>query len=88
MARIQKCANSSCPAVFHGDEGKLFRLDINLGNIAGQSQRRTVYLWLCAQCAREMDPKVEVIGDRVTILLASTRRVPVQREASLPVWVN
>ncbi len=88
MAQINKCANSSCSAVCDHDEGKFFRLDIDLGNIAGQSQRKTLYLWLCARCAQEMNPKVEVIGDTVTILLASTRRAPVQRETSLPAWVN
>jgi hypothetical protein len=51
----------------------LFRLDIDLGNQAGGHERKTEYIWLCAECAELMHPKVDVIGDTVTLRL--TRNV-------------
>ena len=83
-----KCANNSCSAVCHRDEGKLFRLDINLANATGKNQCKTLYVWLCARCAGEMNPKVKVAGDTVTVLLASTKRVAVQARSPLLPWVN
>ncbi len=69
---IAKCANKSCSALHEQDEGRLFRLDIDVGNAAGETQMKTVYVWLCASCARRMSPKVLVEGD--TVRLALTRR--------------
>jgi hypothetical protein len=60
---VGKCANSWCPTTRHHHEGKLFRLDIDLGNKAGGDERRTEYIWLCAPCAQVMHPKVEVTGN-------------------------
>jgi hypothetical protein len=66
---VGKCANSRCLTV-RRDEGKLFRLDINLGSKSGgKNERKTEYIWLCGQCAQVMHPKVEVIGDTVTLRL-------------------
>jgi hypothetical protein len=66
---VGKCANSWCPTTRHHHEGKLFRLDIDLGNKAGGDERRTEYIWLCAPCAQVMHPKVEVTGNTVRLLL-------------------
>ena len=62
---LGKCANNSCSALRTEHEGKLFRLDIDIGNTAGGTQRKTAYVWLCASCARQMSPKVSVTGDTV-----------------------
>ena len=83
-----KCANNSCSAVCHRDEGKLFRLDINLANAAGENECKTLYVWLCSRCAGEMNPKVEVAGDTVTVLLASTKRGALPARTSAHPWVN
>ena len=53
----------------HRHEGKLFRLDIKLGNKAGGNSHKTEYIWLCAPCAQVMHPKIEVRGDIVRLLL-------------------
>jgi hypothetical protein len=68
MAR--KCANSWCPTSPHHRDGKLFRLDLDLGNKAGGNEQITEYIWLCAPCAQHMRPKVEVTGDTVTVRLS------------------
>ena len=47
---VSKCANSWCSAIRHNHEGKLFRLDIDLENMAGGDERKTEYIWLCACC--------------------------------------
>jgi hypothetical protein len=65
-----KCANSWCPTTTHRQEGKLFRLDINLGNKAGGTERKTEYIWLCSHCAKKMHPRVEVAGNTVRVLLS------------------
>ena len=67
---VEKCVNSWCPSTRHDDEGKLFRLDIDLGNKAGGNEMKTEYIWLCARCALEMHPKVEVTGDTVRVRLS------------------
>jgi hypothetical protein len=67
---VGKCANSWCPTTRHHHEGKLFRLDIDIGNKTGGDERMTEYVWLCAQCALEMHPRVVVNGDTVTLQLA------------------
>jgi hypothetical protein len=68
-AMAGNCANRWCSAPRLEDEGKLFRLDINLGNRAGGDERKTEYIWLCASCANRMHPKVEVSGNTVTLRL-------------------
>ncbi len=67
---VSKCVNRWCPAIRHHHEGKLFRLDIDLGNKAGGSELKTEYIWLCARCAREVHPEVEVCGDTVKLRLS------------------
>jgi hypothetical protein len=44
-------------------------LDIALGSKAGGDELKSEYLWLCASCAQKMHPKVEVIGNTVTLRL-------------------
>ena len=88
MARASKCANSSCSAVCHHDEGKLFRLDINVGNLAGDSQCKTIYVWLCSRCASQLNPEVKVAGDTVTVRLAAIKRARVQSRCSYSSMVN
>ncbi len=88
MARANKCANAACSAVCQHDKDKLFRVDVNLGNAAGNIQRKTLYVWLCAKCAREMNPKIEVAGNTVTVLLAYIRGNPVLDHRPASAWVN
>lgn len=67
-----KCANSACSASRHPNEGKLFRLEIELGNAAGERQQKIDYVWLCTVCARQMNPRIEVSGNTVIVRLAKT----------------
>ncbi len=92
MALANKCANGSCSAVRNHDEGKLFRLDIQLADTAGHNELKTMYVWLCPRCARRLNPKVEVSGDTVTVLLTSTRPILLPgfqpRRPLLPPFLN
>ena len=65
-----KCANRCCLTPRRPDEGKMFRLDIELGNKAGGNERKTAYIWLCARCAQRMHPRVQVTGSTITLLLS------------------
>jgi hypothetical protein len=85
---VGKCANSWCFATRHDHEGKLFRLDIKLGNKAGETERKTEYIWLCAHCAQVMHPKVDVIGDTVTLRLAKNDPIPLADAATSSARVN
>jgi hypothetical protein len=67
---VGKCANKCCLTPRHPNEGKVFRLDIDLGNKAGGSEHKTAYIWLCANCATKMHPKVQVIGNTIQLLLS------------------
>jgi hypothetical protein len=69
---LGKCANNLCSTRRTEKEGKLFRLDLDIGNTAGATQQKTTYIWLCSLCARQMTPDVSVAGDRVLVRLAST----------------
>lgn len=66
-----RCANPSCTGSCPSDEGKLFRLDLEIASIAGATQHKIVFLWLCGNCARRMNPRVEVAEDTVRVLLAA-----------------
>jgi len=66
---VAKCANNWCLTPQRYGQGKLFRLDIDLVNKAGESERKTEYVWLCADCAQRLHPKVEVAGDTITLRL-------------------
>jgi hypothetical protein len=85
---VGKCANSWCPTTRHHHEGKLFRLDINLGSKAGRDERKTEYIWLCACCAQVMHPKVEVSGDTVTLRLTKNLPTLVADTNASSAWVN
>jgi len=74
-----KCANNYCPITRHRHEGKMFRLDIVVGNRTGGTQRKIEYVWLCSHCADKMHPKVDVTGDTVTLRL--TKNLPAWPEA-------
>lgn len=81
---IGKCANSWCPTTRNHDEGKLFRLDIVIGNRAGGKERKTEYVWLCAPCACKMHPKIDVIGNTVTLRLTKNELIrAVEPDAAL-----
>ena len=67
---VSKCANKCCLSPRHPNEGKVFRLDIELGNKSGGNERKTAYIWLCASCAQKLHPKVQVIGNTITLLLS------------------
>ena len=85
---VGKCANSWCPTTRHYHEGKLFRLDIDLGNMTGGDERKTEYIWLCACCAQVMHPKVEVNGDTVTLRLTKNDPTRVTDTDASSAWVN
>jgi hypothetical protein len=85
---VGKCANSWCPTTRHHHEGKLFRVDIDLGNMAGENEQKTAYLWLCAKCAEEMAPKIEVVGDTVTVRLSRNVPMRVAESGAVSAWVN
>lgn len=67
---VGKCANSRCSTTRRHHEGKLFRLDIDLGSMAGKDERKTEYIWLCACCVLSMHPSVTVTGNTVTVRLS------------------
>jgi hypothetical protein len=66
-----KCANGFCSSLRTGDEGKLFRLDMDIGNTAGENHRKTAYVWLCDSCARRMRPWIEQAGNSVLVRLGA-----------------
>jgi hypothetical protein len=69
-----KCVNKACSASFHDpDEGKLFRIDIEIGSKSGGNERKTEYIWLCGRCARTMNPRIEVAGNVLTVRLSATK---------------
>jgi hypothetical protein len=90
MAAKAKCANRWCLATRHHHEGKLFRLDLDIGSKAGGAERRTEYMWLCPNCARQMHPKVEVNGNTVTVRLSKKETMPPVSPSVPPlrVWLN
>ena len=84
VAVAGKCANNSCSARRTEHEGKLFRLDLDIGNTAGGTQHKTDYIWLCTSCAQQMSPKVSVRGDTILVRLALTCRGAFQAGLSVP----
>ena len=80
---VAKCANRSCSTSHAQDEGRLFRLDIDIGNAAGETERKTAWVWLCTACARQMSPKVSVDGDTVRLAL-TCRKAAACRGYSVP----
>lgn len=85
-----KCANRCCTAARKGDEGKMFRLDLDLGLKSGGGERRTEYMWLCSDCAQRMHPRVAISGDTVQVRLSMNAPMPpAEPPASrLQTWVN
>jgi len=78
----EKCANPLCSSLRRPDEGKLFRADIEIGNLAGRHQTKTAYVWLCDRCAVQMNPRIEVSGNTVRLLLAAIPPASVATETS------
>ncbi len=68
-----KCVNESCSAVRGQNEGKLFRIDIDIGSNSRGDERKTEYIWLCARCARTLNPKIEVAGNVLKVRLSATK---------------
>lgn len=66
-----KCANQLCTNSSR-QNGKQYRLDINIGSQSGKSQMKTEFIWLCEECAARMYPRVEVVGNTIRVLLCST----------------
>ena len=65
-----KCENRWCSTTRQYHEGKMFRLDINLGSRTGRAdEHKTEYVWLCASCAQIIHPEVEVTEDSVLLQL-------------------
>lgn len=85
---VGKCANSWCPTTRHRHEGKLFRLDIDLGNKAGGDERKTEYLWLCSTCAEVMHPRVYVTGDTIQVRLSKNVPAQVADADALPLRIH
>jgi len=71
-----RCANPSCAGWYSSDEGKLFCLDLEIANTAGATQHEVVFLWLCGSCASWLNPKVEVAGNTIRVLLAAAPPSP------------
>lgn len=71
-----KCVNRYCAATRHHNEGKMFRLDLDLGSRSGGDEQMTEYIWLCTDCAQRMHPTVEVSEDKVTVRLAANHPLP------------
>jgi hypothetical protein len=84
-----RCANRACSVSRpHSHQGKLFRVDVNVANYKGEQRWKTMYLWLCARCAREMHPKVEVTGDRVQVRLGKIEPALLPSPSPKPCWIN
>ncbi len=72
---VARCANPACSSACHRpEEGKLFRVDIEIANKAGTTEQNTAYVWLCSRCARVMNPRIEVAGDTVRVLLSAVHQ--------------
>ncbi|MFB3814748.1 MAG: hypothetical protein ACE14L_11625 [Terriglobales bacterium] len=70
---VRHCANEKCSAPFRKfSEGKLFCVQIEIVNAAGQQERKVEYVWLCPRCADQMVPRIDVSGDKVTVRLTLT----------------
>ena len=69
-----KCVNHYCTATRHDDEGKMFRLDLDLGSKNGGSERMTEYIWLCADCAQRMHPRSKSARTRLRFGFPKTFR--------------
>jgi len=82
-----KCANPLCRASHHWDEGKLFRLDIEIASTAGGTKQKTAFVWLCRRCAQQMNPRVEVTRSKVRVLLATVPKTMPMRPTGSG-WVN
>ena len=87
---VAKCTNRCCTATRQQNEGKLFRLDLDLGSKTGDSERRVEYLWLCPDCAQRMHPRVEVNGNTITVRLSKNRPMPLADASLSPPrpWLN
>jgi hypothetical protein len=71
---VAKCANVSCAALSSlPQEGKLFRADVDIEDLAGQRTRKTEYLWLCSRCAQTFEPIIEVNKNTVIVRLSIIR---------------
>ncbi len=86
----QTCANSLCTTARRSNQGKLFRLDIDLGSLFGTDEHLREYIWLCGGCAQQMRPKVEVTRDTVTLRLTKNDPIPVPVAATTApsIWAN
>jgi hypothetical protein len=77
-----RCANPSCIGSCSSDGGKLFRLEFEIASTAGATLCKSVFLWLCGDCARRMKPKAEIAGDTVRVLLAAAPQMEPGRPAA------
>jgi hypothetical protein len=79
---VGKCANSCCRVDQNENEGKLFRLDIEVGSTEGSAESRTEYVWLCDCCAQILRPMVEVADKAVRLRLV--RKPPGSSSSHIP----
>ncbi len=50
---LSKCVNPECAAIFrYLHEGKVFRLERDIGDDSDRPARNFEYFWLCSSCAR------------------------------------
>ena len=85
---VSKCANNWCSTTRRSHEGKMFRLDIDLGSMTGADEHKTAYIWLCASCAEIMHPEVEVTADSVLLKLRSNLPMLVADAPAVAAAVN
>ena len=66
------CGNPSCSVSRHPDSGKLFCAEVEISSATEVHERKTVYLWLCDRCARQMKPDSEIAGEVIRRLLTQS----------------
>ena len=66
------CGNPSCSVSRHPDSGKLFCAEVEISSATEIHERKTVYLWLCDHCARQMKPDSKIAGEIIRGLLAQS----------------
>ncbi len=82
---LSKCVNPTCSAVFrYLHEGKVFRLERDLGDDSDSHARHFEYFWLCSSCAGYLKVVYERDGVKVRpshaqLGTGSTPVSPIQR---------
>jgi hypothetical protein len=64
-----KCANRFCSSRRVLEEGKLYRIDLDIADLAGPGKYETFFVWLCDDCALAMVPRLEIAQHCVQVRL-------------------